>query len=137
MTQDPNLPDGCTPADVDRAMGAMDPALEEQIDDALADAHKARRILSALYAAAEEFRAAARKFDRCHDDAARDLSKVCARAHDPIRQAIDEAMVILDELSGDGSNPEAIVQDAINCFPSDHDLEAEMKEKWENHDERD
>ena len=134
MTQDPYLPDGCSQSRIDRAMGAMDQALEQQIDEAVADAHSAEKILSALRSAAKEFRDASRKFEEAHDNAARNLSKVCARAHDPIRQAIDEAMVILDELPSDYINPVPIVEDALNCLPSEDDLEAEMKPAWEeNH----
>ena len=136
MTQDPHLPDGCTQADIDRAMGAMDPALEQQIDEAVAQLQAVRKILTALHADAETYREAFRKASRRYDDAARDLSKIRANADDSVRDAIDEVLGALDDLAFDAVDPALAAQESLASLPTDEDLEAEMKEKWEETHDR-
>jgi hypothetical protein len=134
MTQDPYLPDGCTQADIDRAMGAMDPALECDIDDALGHLQKARHVLAALYADAQTYREAFRKASRRYDDAARELSKIRGTSDDFVRAAIDQALTALDDLPFDDVDPAFPAQEALAALPADEELETEMKEKWEeNH----
>ena len=135
MTQDPYLPDGCTQAAIDRAMGAMDPALEEQIEDALADAEKARKVIAALYADAQTYREAFRKASRRYDDAVRELAKIRMDADDPVRNAIDQALAALDDLPFDDVDPALPAREALGCFPLDEELEADMKEQWEENHE--
>ena len=131
MTQDPYLPDGCTQARIDRAMGAMDPALECDIDNAVAQLQKARKVLAALYADAQTYREAFRKASRRYDDAARELSKIRGTSDDVVRNAIDQALAALDDLPFDDVDPALPAQEALGALPSDEDLEADMKEKWE------
>ena len=97
MTQDPYLPDGCTQAHIDRAMGAMDPALESDIDDAVAQLQKARHVLAALHADAQTYREAFRKASRRYDDAARELSKIRGTSDDVVRNAIDQALAAVGD----------------------------------------
>ena len=136
MTQDPYLPDGCTHAAIDRAMGAMDPALESDIDDAVAQLQKARHVLAALHADAQTYREAFRKASRRYDDAARELSKIRGTSDDGVRAAIDAALSALDDLPFDDVDPALPAQEALAALPADEELEAEMKEKWEENHER-
>ncbi len=135
MTQDPYLPDGCTQAHIDRAMGAMDPALECDIDDALGQLQKARHVLAALYADAQTYREAFRKASRRYDDAARELSKIRGTSDDFVRAAIDAALSALDDLPFDDVDPAFPAQEALAALPADEELETEMKEKWEENHE--
>ena len=136
MTQDPYLPDGCTHAAIDRAMGAMDPALESDVDDAVAQLQKARHVLAALHADTQTYREAIRKASRRYDDAARELSKVRGTSDDFVRAAIDQALRALDDLPFDDANPALPAQEALTALPSDDELECDMKEKWEENHER-
>ena len=136
MTQDPYLPDGCSQSRIDRAMGAMDQALESDIDDALAQLQKARHVLAALYADAQTYREAFRKASRRYDDAARELSKIRGTSDDGVRAAIDAALSALDDLPFDDIDPALAAQESLAALPADEELEAEMKEKWENNHER-
>ena len=135
MTQDPYLPDGCSQSRIDRAMGAMDQALESDIDDALAQLQKARHVLAALYADAQTYREAFRKASRRYDDAARELAKIRMDADDPVRNAIDQALAALDDLPFDDVDPALPAREALGCFPLDEELEADMKEQWEENHE--
>ena len=136
MTQDPYLPDGCTQAHIDRAMGAMDPALECDIDDALGQLQKARHVLAELHADAQTYREAFRKASRRYDDAARELSKIRGTSDDFVRAAIDQALTALDDLPFDDVDPAFPAQEALAALPADEELECDMKEKWEENHER-
>ena len=136
MSQNPYLPDGCTERDIDRAMGAMDPALESDIDDAVAQMQKARKVLAALHADAQTYREAFRKASRRYDDAARELSKIRGTSDDFVCAAIDQALTALDDLPFDDFNPALPAQEALTALPSDDELECDMKEKWEENHER-
>ena len=135
MTQDPYLPDGYTQAHIDRAMGAMDPALECDIDDALGQLQKARHVLAELHADAQTYREAFRKASRRYDDAARELSKIRGTSNDFVRAAIDKALKALDDLPFDDVDPAFPAQEALAALPSDDELECDMKEKWEENHE--
>ena len=135
MTQDPYLPDGCSQSRIDRAMGAMDPALESDIDDAVAQLQKARHVLAALHADAQTYREAFRKASRRYDDAARELSKIRGTSDDFVCAAIDQALTALDDLPFDDVDPAFPAQEALAALPADEELETEMKEKWEENHE--
>ena len=136
MTQNPYLPDGCTQAAIDRAMGAMDPVLECDIDNAVAQLQKARKVLAALHADAQTYRETFRRASRRYDDAARELSKIRGTSDDVVRNAIDQALTALDDLPFDDVDPALPAQEALAALPSDDELECDMKEKWEENHER-
>ena len=129
MTQDPYLPDGCTHAAIDRAMGAMDPALEQQIDEAVAQLQAVRKILTALHADAETYREAFRKLSDRYDDATRELSKLFDGPK-PVRSFLQETVGALENNPYD-FGPAFVADQALSALPSDEELEEQMKRDWE------
>ena len=131
MTQDPNLPDGCTQADVDRAMGAMPPELEEAIDEAGAQHDEAMKILAELKSAAQPVAEAVRALGRKYDDAARRLSEIRAEAGWDMRTAIEAVLDAIEDQPFDDIDVLAGINSAIAGMPSCDDLSCDIRETWE------
>ena len=133
--QDPNLPDGCTQADIDRAMGAMPDALEREIDEAVAQLHAVRKILTEYQAKAAEYREPLRKLARLYDEAAGKMRDIRTQSSHLMQGALDEPLAFFDDLPIDDFGPETPFREALNMLISDDDLGEQIQMDWEeNHD---
>ena len=133
--QDPNLPDGCTQADIDRAMGAMPDALEREIDEAVAQLHAVRKILLEYQTEAAQYRQPLRRLIRLYDEAAGKIREILTKWSYLMQSDLDEPLAFFDDLPIDDFDPEAPFRDAISMLISDDDLGEQIQMDWEeNHD---
>ena len=133
--QDPNLPDGCTQADIDRAMGAMPDELEREIDEAVAQLHAVRKILLEYQTEAAQYRQPLRRLIRLYDEAAGKIREIRTKSSYLMQSDLDEPLAFFDDLPIDDFDPEAPFRDAISMLISDDDLSEQIQMDWEeNHD---
>jgi hypothetical protein len=122
--QDPNLPDGCTQADIDRAMGAVSPKTEKVLEAAEAQYAQAALILEHLGSITAEVIGVFRSIIRAYDLAAMDLEAICKSAPPALVEAISGP---LDEINCfDLPSPDAAVLQARKYFPSWEEVRADM-----------
>lgn len=129
-----NLPDGCTPAKVDRAMGAMPDELEREIDDRVAEVQAVRKILTEYQAKAAEYREPLRNLARLYDEAAWKIREIRTQSSYTIQDALAEPLGFFDDLPVDDFDPETPFREALGTMPSDDDLSEQIQWDWEkNH----
>ena len=132
--QDPNLPDGCTQADIDRAMGAMPDALEREIDEAVAQLHAVRKILLEYQTEAAQYREPLRKLARLYDETVGKICKIRTQSSHLMQGALDEPLALFDDLPIDDFGPATPFREALNMLISDEDLSEQIQLNWEeNH----
>lgn len=136
MTQDPNLPDGCTQADIDRAMGAMPDELEREIDEAVAQLHAVRKILLEYQTEAVQYRQSLRKLSRLYDDVVRRILAITAKSSVFMESITGETVKFFDDLSIDDFKPDQPFQWALENLPSDDDLSEQIQWTWEENNGR-
>ena len=134
--QDPNLPDGCTQADIDRAMGAMPDALEREIDEAVAQLHAVRKILLEYQTEAVQYRQPLRRLIRLYDEAAGKIREIRTKSSYLMQSDLDEPLAFFDDLPIDDFDPEAPFRDAISMLISDDDLSEQIQWTWEENNGR-
>lgn len=132
--QDPNLPDGCTQADIDRAMGAMPDELEREIDEAVAQLHAVRKILLEYQTAAVQYRQPLRRLIRLYDEAAGKMRDIRTKSSSLVQGILEEPLGFFDDLPIDDFDPEGPFREALDELISDDGLSEQIQLNWEeNH----
>ena len=133
--QDSNLPDGCTQADIDRAMGAMPDALEREIDERVAELQAIRKIFLEYQMEAVQYRQPLRRLIRLYDEAAGKIREICTKSSYLLQIILDEPLGFFGDLPIDDFEPQTPFRDALGALPADDDLSEQIQWEWEeNHD---
>ena len=128
MTQDPNLPDGCKQADIDRAMGAMPEELEKLLDEQGAKYDEAREILDNLRSIAEEQIASFRRVENAYTRASCYLQDMLASLNPTLRNEIETVKETIENF--EIPSPPTAVNEALECLMTWPDISEEIAEKW-------
>ena len=127
--QDLNLPDGCTQADIDRAMGAVSPDLERILEIAEAQYEDVRIILAELEARTTDAVEAFERVNGAYIRAEAELQSMRNRLTPMLAARMDEAVAGFNDL--DIPRPNAAAREACRIFPSWDDFRDDIIENWE------